>query len=233
MIPAIVGPVENYAQMLTKIFLWTFALSLVGLCLLAWQVPALGALFSAPPFSVSLSGHSIPLGVVLPALAFAAISAIVKLHDRVSDLLRLRSRFDVQYILLSMVEVSGRELTDDLRSRLRAQRRHLMSTLFYRYASGSEGKTLIDRHSVVLALTQWSWFWVLVEGMVVAALTGLTALSFGARGLGLACGICIVASILVCYASWHISARYARQQVGEILADPGRAQYISGILNAI
>jgi hypothetical protein len=117
------------------------------------------------------------------ALAVAYVSRAIQLHDRISDVLGIRRRFDRNYILLPLAVLVGAELKPQQLTTLAANRDTIMREVFYRYASSRADKPLVDRHDIEGALDAWSWYWVLVEGTLLALSGALIAALFGSSDL--------------------------------------------------
>jgi hypothetical protein len=90
----------DYPKMLNKIATSTFLGAILATWLLRYEIPRLDAALNPFSFSIPIAGVSIPFGTLLPALVVALLSRFFKLHDRISDILRIRQRFDVAEILL-------------------------------------------------------------------------------------------------------------------------------------
>lgn len=93
--------VNDYSSMLNKIGVSTAFLLFGATALLRWQIQSVDAFLK--PISISvpiMSGLNVPLGTILPALLIGLACRVIKLHDLVSDILRIRHCFDVEYVLL-------------------------------------------------------------------------------------------------------------------------------------
>ena len=221
------------ADMLAKIAVFTLASAILATMLLSVTVSTLGDALRTWAVPIPVEGISIPLGVLAVALAWTVITRLVKLHDRVSDVLGLRKRFDIQHILKPMATAVGVSLSAKQEIAMKCSRRRLMSDAFYKYASGGEGKAVIDEHYVSLALDQWAWFWIIVESMVTWALAGIILVSsahFIAAAIVLGC---VAASSLLLVLSWQASVRYAQDEIRQITQDQARQKEIAGIFNAL
>src|SRR5262249_16958565 len=101
----------DYPGMLNKIATYTFFVTLLVVWFLRMEIPQVATVLSNLTLHVPLaSGLTLPLGTVLPAFVGAFLSRVLKLHDRLSDMLRLRQRFDVAAILLPLAVGSGTAL---------------------------------------------------------------------------------------------------------------------------
>jgi hypothetical protein len=172
-IPIFLMP-KNYDEMLKKLASFFFWETVLGAWVLR-QVPLIGAfalhaerflLSNLPPGWNSYIEWVDPLNIAV-ALAIAFIAYTVQLHDRLSDWLRIRARFDLANILLPLTALTGVHLTAPKLNVLATQRVSLMSQLFYRYASSTLETPLVDKHDIQQALSAWSWFWISLEGATI------------------------------------------------------------------
>ncbi len=130
------------------------------------DIPPIGAAFrSAETYgnlgeAIAVIPHASAVNVSGLALALlvALASHIVQLHDRVSDVLGIRRRFDVNKILVPLAMLVGLKLTPDQIRIVRSKRDSLMREVFYRYASSGAENPLVDKHDIQHALAAWSWF---------------------------------------------------------------------------
>ena len=154
------------------------------------------------------------LYVAVPFL-LALFSRVIKLHDRVSDLLRLRYLIDTRWILIPLAEGVGLDLDGSRRLLIRRNRRNAMYSVFYPYVSLPEAK--IDRQLVRSALDNIGWFWVLLEAIVVVLATSIMSYFLEAYDaarwmLALAAFMTFLAALL-----WFACKRTTIAEVGAIL----------------
>jgi len=143
------------------------------------KIPSLGAVLSKLPQAGEIMGVKVSLGTILLALLIAFVSRAVKMHDRLSNLLRIRRNFDVREILVPLAVKTIGSPTEDKLARITRQRDRLMDQVFYQYVSSTRHPGEIDSHLIEGALDQWSWFWCLLE---TAALLTLTAFALVVSG---------------------------------------------------
>ena len=101
-------------------------------------------------------------GVVI-AFVVALLTRMFQFHDRISDVLGIRRRFDLKNILIPLAKRVGSDVTEEKELKMAERRDELMHAVFYKYASSRAEKPLVDKHDIEHALNAWSWFWVLVE----------------------------------------------------------------------
>jgi hypothetical protein len=226
--------VGDYPGMLNKIATYTFFATLLLVWLLRAEIPVVETVLSKLTISVPLaSGLTVPLGTVLPAFVAAFLSRVLKLHDRVSDMLRIRQRFDVAAILLPLAVGSGTALGIGLVRKIREQRIELMRRLFYKYASSSPGKAVIESHYITMALDQWSWYWIVVEASFLALLAAIILLMAGRYLPSSVLLLSVLLAMPLLQIIRHHCEKYALQEVEEILKEPQRRNEIAGALREI
>ncbi len=224
--------VQNYGEMLNKIAFFTFFAAILLVTYLRRQLPWVEHLLQNFNVEAVIADVKIPLGTIGVAFVIAALSRVLKLHDRLSDLFRIRQRFDIDEILLPMASKVGVNLASK-RQEVREHRRELMGNVFYRYASSDPARSAIDHHHVVLALDQWSWYWVILETLALLTICTV-ALLLGGR---------FVAALITLFVAWlgvgllkpvrSACVRYAQTEVEEIVNDASRAQTIRGVFRAL
>jgi len=214
----------TYAEMLKKLAGFAFYQVLL-ITLLLRQIPqiesGLRSFDQLVPFA-----SDYPVSAFLIALLAALISNILPLHDRVSDLFRIRQRFDTKYILLPLAQLVGAKLTPQQSSALRQDRHRLMREAFYKFASSRDPSPLVDRHDIEHALNQWAWFWAFIEGTIFWSVGATIAFAFKSNSLGNY--LALVALILLLSAlvlSFRLP-RYARPQVEAIAADAKARKHV-------
>jgi hypothetical protein len=209
--------VSSYSAMLNKIAVFTFFVALGVLAVFVWQVPAAASILPGLNFKIPDTEIEVRGSVFIGALIVAFIFRIFKIHDRISDLFGIRQRFDIFSILVPMASASGVSLSLAQQEKLPTKRHQLMRGVFYRYASSSESKSVIDPHSVTMALDQWSWYWICVEGICVTAL-GSVAFAFWSQYK--TAFYLLVIDLLVIWLLQglkELSRRYARDEIRQIL----------------
>ena len=225
--------VSSYAAMLDRIAIFTLIFSLACISILRSQVTSIDQFLASWSVSVPVGGVSFPLGTVVPAGLLALVSRIFKLHDRISDLLRIRHRFDVNNILLPLALGSGAAVTIDKIKKIGPNRSHLMYATFYKYASSDPDKTVIDKHKVTMALDMWGWYWVFVEGNTLALITGCTLFLLGDMSWAAALFAAVLLSLWILQGIKAGCSKYALAEVTEILEDSARKESIADAFNAL
>ncbi len=225
------GQPNDYSDILKRIFFFTVLVGIGGTAIIAWQSPAVWDLVRSFKTEVSIGPVKVThLVLVVVPMALALFSRIVKLHDRISDLLCIRACFDRNRILIPLAEgVNVDPATLDLGSR--SDQKGLMYRVFYKYA-GFEGPA-IDAQLVRTALDQWGWFWVCIESSVMLVVLGLVSLFVVGWHLALWFAVAAIVLWLLAALLMPSCRRAADHEVQAILVDQQRRQEIAGEFNAL
>lgn len=221
----IIGQPDSYSEILERVFVTTLASGVVCTALLAHASPAFRNFLD----SMSTTADVGPLKgikalyVVIP-LAVAVASRAIRLHDRISDILRLRQRFDTHHILFPMADRTGFTLTKNFKERLAAERKPAMYAVFYPYAGFTN--SVIDRQLVRTAADNWGWFWVAIEAVFVGLMTLVTLAVLTQWSHVAWLGVALVVLLAFIIFQWFLCRRSAAHQVEAILEDPNRKQAV-------
>ncbi|NTG74480.1 hypothetical protein G6M02_14230 [Agrobacterium rhizogenes] len=229
--------VNNYTQMLTKLCWYTGGVALFCIFMLKQFAPPvrqlsayIDSVFPKEAANLLHLPNSL-VGVFILAAAIAFIAHAIKLHDRLSDLLCIRNEFDVNYVLYPLAIASGANLSVAQFNRVRQQRKSLMGSTFYAYASSTT--PAIDSHTITQALTNWSWFWVCLEAIVLLTVTAIFLAGFGAWTP--AASLLIACMVLLLFMRFFRlqSAAYAEGQVEQVVRDDIRRAAVAAEFNAL
>ncbi len=225
---------KNYDEMLTKIMTYTFCTSLALVALVAHNWPFLWNFLhpSWLTFDIEPLGlKNIPPSYVILAFLISFAARVSKLHNRVSNLLGIRERFDINEILAPLAAGAGVLFDLKLREKCVAQRSQIMPAVFYKYASST--KPVIDEHLIWRALDTWSWFWICIETIVVAAVALIMLISIGQYKIGAWIGIAVFVGTLIATQINRACTSAAHAQVREILTDGQRRNEIGASFRAL
>lgn len=154
--------VSSYGAMLNKLAVANFCL-LVFLWILALDTQSeFLSFFDSKVGEVEIFGLKLKFGVLVPPLLVALIFRGIKLHDTISDLLKIREKYDVDNILSKFRERTGVNVSI---TKIKENRKKLMGRTFYKYASSTASETVIDKHLIEMVLDQLSWYWMCVESI--------------------------------------------------------------------
>jgi hypothetical protein len=221
----------NYGEMLNKIGMFTFVIVL-GLTLLVSHYSSLVKSFlNTFQVPVEIWSLHIPVLYVVPALLLATLARIVRLHDQVSDIFRIRERFDIYRLLIPLCGAVGVAVDLAFRDKLRNRRQQAMARTFYRYASFEE--PVISKAIVLGAIDVWTWYWILLEGIVMLIIASMVLLAVGAYAQsGAIIGLSFLATLLFC-THYDNCGKRADAQIEELIADDQRVIAIRNEFNAI
>jgi hypothetical protein len=215
------GQPETYSDILQRTFRCTFFVGICCTALLAYASPEVRVLLSWIDLETEvgpIKGLKL-LYVIVPG-CLAVASRVIKLHDRISDLLGLRRTVDVQWILLPLARSVITDLDDARVLAIRLQRRKAMYEVFYPYVSLPDAK--IDRQLVRTALDNYGWLWVIIEAMAILAVSILSLICMGATALALGALGLLIVLLLVAWGQWLSCRRSTSDEVSAILADDAR-----------
>jgi len=197
MLKVLFGQPANYDEMLRKIAAFTFIVTAAYTVLFAvFSSPAQAVLLRiGPPVDMDIYGvklRTVPILLLLPPIIVTLVFRMARMHNQVSQLLRIRSRYDIHDILVPLAEGAGAKLSASQLRRLRDEqlRREAMNSVFYRYASSRN--PLIDSQLIITALDKWTSYWIWCEATMVAALATLVAALCGTLALAFWCAMSAV-----------------------------------------
>ncbi len=228
---SLIGPPKDYSEMLNKIFVFTFFGSLICTYLVSLASPAVSSYLNKFSIAVEILGLSVPIAYVVPPLLIAILARIIKLHDKISDLFRIRETFDITEILVPMAGESNFSTSLKVLEYFKKHRRDIMNAVFYKYASSK--KPLIDSHMIEMALDRWFWFWVLIESLVIGAITLVTLMFMGGYQIAAWLACFLFAGTLLASFVNRVCARAAHEEVQAILADQARKSEIKAVFDAL
>lgn len=169
------------------------------------------------------------VGVVILTILFR----VVKLHDRISDVLGIRKRYDYENIILPLyLGVNGPNAIRPDPEKVHLSRARIMRASFYRYTNGKDPLS-IDSHFVEMAWESLALYWGITEAIFIQLILALAMTISGALRLGFYFGLLVtVLGALYLLAERHC-IRQTSQEVGEILASPDRRNQIKAAFDEI
>jgi hypothetical protein len=226
MIKELFGQPDSYSDMLQRIFVMSVVTGIICTLILSDASPALKGILDSvkTEADIGLIKGLKALYVLIPLLV-ALFSRVMKLHDRISDVFRIRYVFDTKFILYPLAEESGITLSDALKKKIAKDRNKMMYAVFYPYASFRDPK--IDRQLVQTSADHWGWYWVFLESAFMFAVTAVILGVIGEYRHALLCMIIIVVELVFLLFLGFACRRNAQPQVDAILADRGRFNAIS------
>jgi hypothetical protein len=228
--------VSDYPEMLRKLSFLAFCVAIACTWLVRGYIPPvdrwLGHLDAATPTLEAIASIKIPFGTFVVGVCAAFISESVRLHDKISSALGIRSTFDTHWILIPMALLSGAAVDRAKLGRIASDRNRLMDDVFYKYASSGK-KADIDKHLITQALTAWSWYWLCVESMVLLVLTASVAALFSKWALIAGLLAAVILLILLMRVFRADASDYAGAEVNAILDEPARRADIKAVFDAL
>lgn len=217
---------DDYSAILNRIAIATFFVCVIMMLILRANICVFDNYLAKfePSFKVPVNGIDFPVLTVIIPFIIAFFSRWIKLHDRISDILKIRENFDVNRIMkVTATRIGYSSIPINL---LIENRREIMRLTFYKYTSGKKGEELISRHSIELALDQWMWFWIALEASPFIILAILVLLFTGNIEISIILLMfeCLVIVFLIY--SYRISAKYASDEINQILE---KAEYKSEV----
>ena len=218
---------RNYAEVLKKLASFAFYETYL-ITLLLRSNPRLDAFFTGikswGPIGklVGTIPHhdALNLSGIIIAFAVAVLTHTFQFHDRISDVLGIRRRFDCKSILIPLSQRVGSVVTKDKQAKIAQHRDELMHAVFYKYASGRADHPLVDKHDIEHALNAWSWFWAFVEGIFYFGAGAVIAWWWGSSNLAATFTIVSIALLVLAFVQRVRLDSYARPQIDTIAADP-------------
>lgn len=229
---AFLGLTDNYGTMLWKIAFSTMSFTVLALWILTQIDDGISNLIGR--FSVSvpvISGFSLSMGYLVPTMIIGFISRGLRMHNQISNVLRIRRNFDVDHILTPLAVGVGLGAVPQLRNRLAADRTRLMNVCFYRYAGSFNPQ--IDQHLIRMALDAWTWYWIVLESTAIAVGFLIVTLVRGHFTTGLWTVGVIALQLLLLKLQMPSCRERALQEVQAIMDIPGANEQIRNELSAL
>lgn len=222
----IFGQPADYSDMLQRIFYMTVASGFFCTILLAKASPTFQELINSISTQADIGPiKNIKVLYVLIPFIIGAISRILKLHDRISDVFKIRLRFDTRFILFPLAQDAKIELTEDLKKKIKQNRVAVMYKVFYEYAGFKS--PVIDEQLVRTAADNWGWFWVFVESSIIFFVTAVLLVFLNKWYYVLFCICIILGEMIFMIFQWSACKRCARRQIDAILSDCNRKDKIA------
>jgi hypothetical protein len=231
---------KNYAQILKKLAALAFYETYL-ITLLLRSNPSFDSFFAGieswGPIGkvIGIVPYHEVLNLFGAAIAFvmAVLTHMFQFHDRISDVLGIRRRFDRKSILVPLSQRVGSVITKDKKAKIGRYRDELMRSVFYKYASSGSDKPLVDKHDIEHALNAWSWFWAFVEAVAYFGMGATIAWWLGSDDLARAFAITSAALLIIAFLQRIRLARYARRQINSIATDPTAAYDVKHQFDAL
>lgn len=173
---------DDYSKMLDRMAIVTGIVTFIGSAFLIQALSENGIMLPSPEAlakqEVSIFGFKDSLWALLPTVLIAWVFRRVRMHDRISDVFKIREAFDTHVILVRLAGEVGLPINLAAMKKLRSGRQDLMYKVFYPYVDAHDPK--ISKHHVAEALDAWFGYWIALESSVVLIPFGLALLFLGA-----------------------------------------------------
>ena len=162
---------KDYSEMVDKISHSVFVISTALLFLLSQVCNEFSQVLAKLSFGATIEIFNIKLNLAIFYCPFimGMLEHMFKLHDIWSSLLGIRRRFDKKIIVKEIFLQCG--IKKDISKLTDEQVRKIMGTCFYKYASSTNPK--IDSHNITLVLTEWCWFWIILDTLILYDVVGM------------------------------------------------------------
>ena len=98
------------------------------------------------------------------------------LHDKISDLFKIRLNYDIEIIIKPLLNEKGIIIVQNIEDKIVKKRDTLMDILFYDFAGTNE--PVINIHYVYMALDSWSYYWINIETSIVLLISSIVSLIY-------------------------------------------------------
>ncbi len=163
---------KDYGEMVDKISQSVFIISTILLFLLSQACPEFLKVLKNLSFGAIFKVCNIDLNIAIFYVPFlmGVFEHMFKLHNVWSKIFGIRKRYDRKIIVRNLISqcniknVNANKLSNE-------QVRKIMDTCFYRYASSSNPN--IDSHYITITLTEWCWFWIILDTLMLFDVVGV------------------------------------------------------------
>ena len=228
--------VSNYPEMLAKIAWSFFGLNCVLLYITRVFVPPIDSFLSyyekyleKVPYFSELKSFNVLIAVALAVV----VSYAFRLHDKLSDILFIRRDFDIYHILQPLIILCNVTVSDAIYDKLLIRRGDVMQRVFYQYASSAKSATIVDKHDIITALTNWSWFWIILESVFQLWAFSFVFYAFAARDVALYLLVIGIALLLVARYIYRSAITIVLREVRQISNTPNCCKEVKDAINAL
>lgn len=220
---------KSYAEMIKKISLTTFFIILIGIIILAHLDNDLGELIKKLSLGLEYesSGIKLYIGYFYLPLMISLAENMFKLHDKISDCLKIRYKFDKEIIISRFCDQLN---IPDKKAKVNSKNRDkIMNDIFYKYAGYA--KPVIDNHLIDMALGCWCWYWITLDSCIATIVIGSLILINKPlfKDFTLFAGI-ICLLVIILFTLKNEAKKYAVREVDEIISDNKRKNEIKEYL---
>lgn len=171
---------DDYSKILNRMTWINWFIAIVSSAFFIQALSDNGVFFPTPKALADLEieylGFNGSLYIVAPAFIIALIFRRVRMHERISDLLKIREAFDTHVILSRLAGEVGIPVDLNVIKKFRNERQNLMNKVFYPYVDATNPK--ISKHHVLEALDAWFGYWIAIEATVILIPFGICFIFF-------------------------------------------------------
>ncbi len=162
---------KSYAEMTKKISYTVFLFTMFGLFFVSQISSDFSDFMKDISFKMSAEvyGMKLYISLLYIPIVIAILENVFSFHDKLSDLLGIRYRYDKNIVIRHYLQVLNMDkYIDKIDTK---NREIIMNEVFYKYASSTSPQ--IDPHFIYLALGSWSWYWILLDTFSVTLFVGM------------------------------------------------------------
>ena len=174
--------INTYTEMRQKIAHAVFYISLIQVFVLAQISSDFSEILKALSFKTETEIFEIKIYVAyiyLPII-FSVLENIFRLHDKIGNIFKIRDIFAkkvIFYAYISELDINIKGIRKKDIYNIYKKNKKLRDSIgnhFYDHVSCTNPK--IDEHYVQMALTSWSWVWILLDSIIITVLLDLISI---------------------------------------------------------
>jgi len=215
---------RDYNEMLNKIGISTFFLAFGLTWMVSLYVPAIANFLSSAPLEAEVLSLHVKILYVVPAVLTALMARIIRLHNWISEVLGIRARFDLYHILIPLCGSVGLAVDRSFRDQLALHRRRAMERTFYAYASFED--PTISKALVLGAIEVWTWYWILLEFVILLILTDAVLFIFRSYTAASFVSLALAPLVLLFLTCYPVCGKKVDAQIEQIISDTDRVNAI-------
>lgn len=231
--------VDNNKQKLSKCGKYIFLDVYFGSLILRKTINPVEELFSGFEALLQLGEIEYALATIngsgfLIALIAMALGHMLPFHRYLSILIGIQKYFDLFVILLPLGLLSGSKVSILTLKKLNVNRTTIMMQVFYKYCTDTAQDSPVSLHLIQSAVTAWSWFWVLLEGLAIWLIFLLISVFFFESHIASQwfLGI-IIFYLLPLRMIFQRCISCATAEINSIIGDEKAKEHVKKILNAL
>lgn len=212
---------KNYSEMVEKIAKSTFVISLFLLYFLTCINNEFNLFMKQISFNVEYEfiGIKLNLALLYLPLLVGIAEHIFKIHDKISTLVGIRSKYDKNVIAASILKYC--EINRDIKTLNSREVKMVLSKAFYKYVSSTN--PVIDQHYINLTLNEWCWYWITLDTLALFLTTGIIFLviNWSWQNLLIILAICAFLIIIMLLIKTQVK-EHTKKEIEVIFSDEKR-----------